>query len=184
MSNGPKPNDGGTDTGTGAYPYAVSLSPIPAARIQKIFDTLAADTAYEGWDARLLRNSCKLVSASFPTTHETPATAVFALTIEPYMCNVGGNLHGGCASTILDNLTSTVLHLGAREGFLDHGSVSRTLTVTFLRPVPLGMQCTVEAELVSAGRTLAHVRGVIRDAAGKACVSCVHDKAVVQAPKL
>ena len=181
MSNNPKPND----QGTGAYPYAVSLSPDPAARIQKIFDTLAADTAYEGWDARLLRNSCKLVSASFSSANETgSATAVFSLTIEPYMCNVGGNLHGGCASTVLDNLTSTVLHLGAREGFLDHGSVSRTLTVTFLRPVPLGMQCTVEVELVSAGRTLAHVRGVIRDAAGKVCVSCVHDKAVVQAPKL
>ena len=100
------------------------------------------------------------------------------------MCNLGGQLHGGAASTILDNLTSTVTHLVARKGFLDKGSVSRTLNLTFLRPVPLGTKCRVEADLMSAGRTLAHVRGVIRDADGKVCVSCVHDKAVVQEPKL
>lgn len=34
----------------------------------------------------------------------------------PYLCNVGGTLHGGAVPTILNNLTGEALHVAAPEG--------------------------------------------------------------------
>lgn len=96
----------------------------------------------------------------------------FEVSIDPYLCNVGGTLHGGAASTILDNLTSEALHIAARKGWIDYGSVSRTLTVTFLRPVVTGSKVRVGVEVVQAGRTTANVKGVIRDAEGRVSELC------------
>ena len=160
-------------------PWRLDLSLSAPDRIHAIFAEIDADPGYSGWDARLLRKSCKLISAT-----ADPATAIFEVTIEPYLCNLSGFLHGGAASTILDNLTSTIMHVAARKGLMEFGSVSRTLTVTFLRPVPMWAKVRIEVEMVSPGRTLAHVRGEIKDMEGKVCVSCVHDKAVRQAPRL
>lgn len=101
---------------------------------------------------------------------------IFTLPILPAFCNVRQTLHGGCASTILDNLTSVaVIALADAE----HVSVSRTLTVTFLRPVAQGTTVTVEAELVSVGRTMVNLKGLIRTEDGKVAVTCVHDKVIV-----
>lgn len=94
------------------------------------------------------------------------------------LCNKGGNLHGGAAATLLDSLTSTSLLTIAKPGFLDAGHVSRNLNTTYLRPVPVGSKCTVECEVVAAGKNTAMVRGVIKNADGKVAVFCVHDKAV------
>jgi acyl-coenzyme A thioesterase 13 len=105
------------------------------------------------------------------------------LTIGSELCNKGGNLHGGAAATILDNLTSTALVTIAREGFLDGGHVSRTITMTYLRPVPLGEEVTVENEVMAAGRNTANVVGKIFNREGKLCVTCVHDKAVFSTGK-
>jgi acyl-coenzyme A thioesterase 13 len=89
-----------------------------------------------------MRESCTLISAHDATT-TTPANAGFEVSIDPYLCNVDGTLHGGAASTILDNLTGEALHVVARKGWIDYRSVSRTLTVTFLRPVVMGSKVRV-----------------------------------------
>jgi acyl-coenzyme A thioesterase 13 len=62
--------------------------------------------------------------------------------------------------------------------------VSRSLSTTYLRPVPVGSVCRVECEVVAAGRNTACVRGVIYTSGGKAGVHCVHDKAVFKKAKL
>jgi acyl-coenzyme A thioesterase 13 len=133
----------------------------------------------EAWDGRLMRECCKLISASAET-----ASVVYEVTIENFLCNVGKTLHGGAAATILDHLTSTALFTISKPGFLDRGIFSRTLIVTYLRPVPMGTKAIVEAEVVSAGRTLANVRGVIKTPDGKPCATCIHDLALGSAPKL
>jgi acyl-coenzyme A thioesterase PaaI-like protein len=73
------------------------------------------DTDYVGWDARFMRESCTLISAH-DATATTPANAGFEVSIDPYLCNVDGTLHGGAASTILDNLTGEALHVCSAEG--------------------------------------------------------------------
>jgi acyl-coenzyme A thioesterase 13 len=133
----------------------------------------------EAWDGRLMRECCKLISASAET-----ASVVYEVTIEHFLCNVGKTLHGGAAATILDHLTSTALFTISKPGFLDRGMFTRTLTVTYLRPVPMGTKAIVEAEVVSAGRTLANVRGVIKTPDGRPCVTCVHDLALGSSPKM
>jgi acyl-coenzyme A thioesterase PaaI-like protein len=57
-----------------------------------------------------MRESCTLISA-YDVTATTPTNTGFEVSIDPYLCNVGGTLHGGAASTILDNLTGEVLHV-------------------------------------------------------------------------
>ena len=147
------------------------LSQTPHARCLAVHEALTTDPTYTGFD-RLVLTQCRLLSAS-----ASSQSTVFEFTVTPPLCNKGGYLHGGAAATILDNLTSTALLTIARPGFLDAGHVSRTLTVTYLKPVPPGVY-RVESEVVSAGKTLAHVRGSIVTLEGKVCVSCTHDKHV------
>ena len=153
---------------------APDLSMPPKERIEALISSLIADDDYDGWDKRYLSEVCELISASAET-----GTTVYEVTIAPFLCNKRGDLHGGAASTILDNLTSTALLTIAKPGFLDGGQVTRTLTVTFLRPIPQGTKVRVECRVVSAGRRLANVYGVIKTMDGKECVTCVHDKALV-----
>jgi acyl-coenzyme A thioesterase 13 len=165
--------------------WRVNLSLSPADRIEAITRAFESNTASSGWDARFCRDREIYRLISTPTSAGSPnAFAIFELTITPYLCNVGDNPHGGAATTIFDDLSSAVIDIAARKGFLDHGSVSRTLTMTFLRAVPLGAQCRVELELVAAGRMMANVKGVIRDSEGRVCVSCMHDKGVFHGPSL
>jgi acyl-coenzyme A thioesterase 13 len=147
------------------------LTQSPFDRCLAVHTALSADPTYTGFDALILSHTV-LLSASAATQ-----STVYSFTVVPALCNKAGNLHGGAAATVLDNLTSSALLTIARPGFLDAGHVSRTLTVTYLRPVPPGVY-RVESEVVSAGRSLAHVRGRIVDAQGKTCVSCTHDKHV------
>lgn len=55
--------------------------------------------------------------------------------------------------------------------------VSRSLNVTYLRPVPVGATVVVTANVVHAGRKLATVRGVIVNKEdGKICSMAEHLK--------
>jgi acyl-coenzyme A thioesterase 13 len=108
----------------------------------------------------------------------------YALTILPKLCNRGGNLHGGAAAALFDILTSTVLLTVAKPGYWDMLGVSRTLTVTFLRPIPLGTKVFVDCEVVAVGKNLANLKGTMKTADGKVCITCMHDKAAAPRPKL
>lgn len=140
-------------------------------RVKAIAYAISQDPGYDGWDTKALQG-VKLVSASSGRTE-------WEFEVTPSMCNKGGNLHGGCACTILDNLSSTTLITLAKEGFLDAGHVSRTITMTYLRPVPAGTKVKVIADAVAAGKRLAHCKAEIRTMDDKVAVTCVHDKAVV-----
>jgi acyl-coenzyme A thioesterase PaaI-like protein len=123
----------------------------------------------DGPDTAAVKN-VRLVSVKEGSTH-------WEIDIEPHLCNKGKNLHGGAACTILDNLTSTALLTIAKPGFLDGGHVSRTITMSYLRPVPMYSKAEIECRVVAAGKSTANLYGEIR-VDGKVCVTCIHDKAV------
>ena len=148
-------------------------------RVRTLAAAYIENSSKEAWDGRLMRECCKLISASAES-----ASVVYEVTIDPFLCNVVKTLHGGAAATILDHITATALFTISTPSFLDRGILSRTLTITFHRPVPMGVRAIVEAEVVSAGKTLANVRGVIKTPDGKPCVTCIHDLALGSAPKL
>jgi acyl-coenzyme A thioesterase PaaI-like protein len=69
------------------------------------------------------------------------------------------------------------LALIAKPGFWTRFGVSRTLNVTYLRPVPNGEVVLVECEILDAGRRMCSLRGVMRrESDGKVLVVCEHGK--------
>ena len=166
---------------TGAYSQ-IDYSLNPLQRVQSIWDDLVTAPDYDGFDTPILRN-VKVISATADGNNTGHTT--FEMTVTKDLCNKGGNLHGGAACTVLDSLTSTALHVIAKPGFLDSGHVSRTITMTYLRPVPPGTTVRIECKVVAAGKNTANVTGVMKTLDGKTCVTCVHDKAVFsKRPKL
>ncbi|BDD56089.1 hypothetical protein MAP00_001565 [Monascus purpureus] len=136
------------------------------------------DTEFWGIDAS--RSSLRLEFA----TRDPQPRASYLLTVTQNLCNLMGNLHGGCAATIIDILTSTVLIAMSKPGIFTSGGVSRNLKVTYLRPVPEGTEARVICEVVHIGRRLAYLRAEIRRAdTGALCMIGEHEKANTDDPQ-
>ena len=149
---------------------APDLSMSLEERVHALRDVLEGDPGYQGFD--------KLPLKGVELKHVEPGRTDWEMEILPGHCNKGNNLHGGCSCTLLDTLTSTALLTLSKPGFLDGGHVSRTITMSYLRPVPVGTRVKIECEVVAAGKTTANLLGVIKTMDGKTCVTCIHDKAV------
>ena len=87
-------------------------------------------------------------------------------------------LHGGCAATLIDVLSTPIL-LGISEpGKFSMGGVSRNLRLTYLRPVPMGSEARIMCEVIHFGKRLALLRAEIQEAqSGNVCVIGEHEKA-------
>lgn len=102
---------------------------------------------------------------------------VFKYTIQKNNCNGSGNAHGGHVASLFDLVTSMPLTLINKPGFWFWLGVSRTLNVTYLKPIPLGEEILVEAEILSIGRKLATIRGTMtRESDGALLTVCEHGK--------
>ncbi|KAH7314072.1 HotDog domain-containing protein [Rhexocercosporidium sp. MPI-PUGE-AT-0058] len=144
----------------------------PEERVNALFSGSMGHDMYQGWAASLLRENLVLESAS-----NNPGRTVFSYTVQPSHCNRLGNLHGGCTSTIFDMCTTAALAPIAQPGFWVFAGVSRTLNVTYIRPVPVGEKVLIESEVVHAGKRLCSLMGVIRRASdGAVMATCEHGK--------
>lgn len=84
---------------------------------------------------------------------------------------------------MIDVMTSILLVGLGKPGIFSRAGVSRALHVTFLKPVPQGVEFSLECELVHAGRRLALLKAVIRRVdTGELCVTGEHDKANTDPP--
>lgn len=100
------------------------------------------------------------------------------MTVSPDMCNYLDNLHGGCAATLIDVLSTTILLGVSSPGRFQLGGVSRNLRTTYLRPVPQGTEIRLVTELVHVGKRLALLRSeILRADDGQVCVVGEHEKA-------
>jgi acyl-coenzyme A thioesterase 13 len=70
------------------------------------------------------------------------------------MANRLGTLHGGATATIFDDLTTGVIAVVAKKDFWLFGGVSRTLAVSYLKPVTVAEVIRVETEIIDIGRRL------------------------------
>ncbi|KAL3417307.1 thioesterase superfamily protein [Phlyctema vagabunda] len=142
-------------------------------RVTALLNGAILDETARGWGSDLFRENLKLISASKSPRGST----TFAFTVSARECNRLGNLHGGCTATIFDICTTTALAPNARRGYWAFAGVSRTLNVTYLRPVPAGEQVLIESEVVHAGKRLCTIQGVMRRASdGAVLAMCEHGK--------
>ncbi|KAK2801433.1 hypothetical protein FQN51_005327 [Onygenales sp. PD_10] len=101
----------------------------------------------------------------------------FEFTVKPEMCNPFGTLHGGCATTILDLLSSAVvLTVPGPEGDMTTAAVSKNIMISFLRPVMVGQTVKVVIKIVMELGAHSSYTGCISTMDGKVCVSFAHDK--------
>lgn len=126
------------------------------------------------WDINAETSNFRFESA----TEGPPAQVNYLLTVTPDLCNYMDNLHGGCAATIIDIFTTTILLAKSRPGVFALGGVSRHLKTTYLRPVPLGTEIRLRCTLIQIGRRLAYLRAeILRADNGDLCVLGDHEKA-------
>ncbi|ORY11548.1 HotDog domain-containing protein [Clohesyomyces aquaticus] len=146
----------------------------------------ASEEGYDGHDSTLPEHLTLISADSTPTpSHPHHSTTTFSLTIPSSLCNMSGSLHGGAVALIFDICTSVTISAVSKEGFWDHGHVSRTLNCTYLRPAKEGEKMLVESKVVHLGRRMGVVKGVIRgESDGKVYYTCEHGKAALEGPKL
>ncbi|KAI1269831.1 Thioesterase/thiol ester dehydrase-isomerase [Xylariaceae sp. FL1019] len=135
------------------------------------------------WSTSIVQN-LSIVSHSAEQPHPR---ITFRFTVQQIHVNGLGNLHGGCTSTIFDVCTTFPLQMMSRPGAWQFGGVSRTLNVTYLRPVPLGTTVDIECEIMQAGQRLSSLRGVMRKVTddgtvGPVLAICEHNKVNADPP--
>jgi len=147
-------------------------------RMKMLLSGLVHDPNNTGFD-NIGSGAVELLSVS-----QNTQSVHYVLNVLPKLCSRGGNLHGGAAAALFDILTSITLLTIAKPGHWDTLGVSRTLTVTYLRPLPLGTKVFVDCAVVAVGKNLANLKGTMKTADGKVCITCIHDKAAVPTSKL
>ena len=115
-------------------------------------------TLIQDWMNTLIPH-LELVSSNVEGPHPS---CVFSYTVQPDNCNRLQNLHGGCAATLFDWCTTLPVALVNKPGFWQHLGVSRTLNVTYMRPVPVGTEVLIECSITQIGRKLASLHGSMR----------------------
>jgi uncharacterized protein (TIGR00369 family) len=145
-------------------------------RIKAYYASVTSDSCYQGFDVHPI--SLVTLSSISPST----STITYTFTVPFSLCNKDANLHGGAASTIFDNLSSTALFTISKPGFWDNFGVTRFLAVSFFRPLKEGERVELVCEVASAGRRMAQVRGTMRNKERKACASCLHEKVQAGGP--
>lgn len=120
----------------------------------------------------------------FHSSTMTPhPTVTFQFTVQPEHHNGLHNMHGGATASLFDWCTSIALALINKSGFWFFMGVTRTLSLTYLRPVPVGEVVLVECEVAHAGRKLCHLKGRMKRASdGVLLVTCEHDKVSTDPP--
>jgi len=76
------------------------------------------------------------------------ASCVFKLDVTERWSNRMRNMHGGAIALVFDMTTTMCAAPLARKDFWRFGGVPRTLSVTYLRPVLMGMTVEIRCEVL------------------------------------
>lgn len=102
-----------------------------------------------------------------PETFQKPTRSAQSLvsclvTVEQDMCNVAGNLHGGCGAWLVDHCSSLALLAlsGGDEGRWTTSGVSTNLNLNYLKAAPVSLLSRISTQPCSRGAR-ADVRGFV-----------------------
>lgn len=98
--------------------------------------------------------------------------ASFKMKVEESHQNPMGNLHGGMTATLVDMLTTLVTFTSPPHKL----GVSVDMSISYLRPVPVGEDVTINAEVIKMGRTLVFTGAELLNKDGKLVAKASHTK--------
>jgi uncharacterized protein (TIGR00369 family) len=82
---------------------------------------------------------------------------VIEMKVTDGMTNQLGSMHGGCAATVLDNLTSMVIYLHTTGQLGDAWSllgVSQSIQIIYTAPAPAGEYVDIECSTLAIGKSV------------------------------
>ncbi|PLB51974.1 thioesterase family protein [Aspergillus steynii IBT 23096] len=141
------------------------------SRAESAFQVLTT-AATKIWSLPLQQCNLRIESTS---PSPTPSIT-FRLTITAEMLNGGGALHGGCASTLIDDLTTVFLAAVSRPGLYSQYGVTRNIRVAFFEPLVKGGDVRVVCGIEHVGRRLVLLGARVYDARGRICVMGENEK--------
>ncbi|KAF2205586.1 thioesterase family protein-like protein [Delitschia confertaspora ATCC 74209] len=109
------------------------------------------------------------VMANLKLIDVTPeGTATFEMVMSEGYSNLNEVMHGGAAALIFDMATTSALCPLARPGYWEFmGGVTRTLNISYIKPVPIGTTVRIVSKAVAVGKQMAMIRGKMVSVDGK-----------------
>ncbi|PWN99449.1 hypothetical protein FA09DRAFT_328845 [Tilletiopsis washingtonensis] len=137
------------------------LQSIAAAR-QQIRDMLEGmvDANSPGFTRHSLDASLRLTHLE-RTDDGRSAKVVCTMQVTEGMSNHFMNMHGGCAASICDNLTSMVLYLHTSGVYGEPWSllgVSQSIQMLYFAPCPVGSWIDIECQTLTVGKSVAVIQ--------------------------
>lgn len=123
---------------------------------------------------QVLREACQIdtvhprildkMAPEFVSCDAASQTANIRFSVEDWMCNVKGTLHGGIIATMLDNSMGLLT-----RAFYGNGSNISTinLSLNYLRPVLPGKSVTVTVRIEKPGRNIVFLYATLATQDGK-----------------
>ncbi|XP_022801413.1 acyl-coenzyme A thioesterase 13-like [Stylophora pistillata] len=96
--------------------------------------------------------------------------ASFKMKVEESHQNPMGNLHGGMTATLIDMLTTIVITTLPPHKV----AASVDLSISYLRPAPVGEDVIINTEVIKMGRTLAFTAAELLNKDGKLVAKARH----------
>ncbi|RMZ73295.1 thioesterase family [Pyrenophora seminiperda CCB06] len=125
---------------------------------------------------RQVMQDLELVDASLD------GSVTFELYVALNFSNLNNVMHGGAAGIIFDMATTAALCPLARPGSWEFmGGVSRSLNISYLKAVPIGIRVRLNSRVVSVGKQMAMIRGDMTSLDGKTTY-CTAEHHKVNAP--
>ncbi|KAF2680595.1 hypothetical protein K458DRAFT_421297 [Lentithecium fluviatile CBS 122367] len=103
---------------------------------------------------REVMNNLKIIDAGLD------GSVSYELFMSPSFSNLNDVMHGGAAAVIFDMATTTALCPIARPASWEFmGGVTRTLNISYLKAVPIGITVLIRSKVVGVGKQMAMIRG-------------------------
>ncbi|KAI8977191.1 HotDog domain-containing protein [Mycotypha africana] len=112
-----------------------------------------------------------------------PDKLIWEFKVKEVHCNRLGNLHGGCAATLIDICSSFAVLTNSGKARWNLIGVSTDLSVSYLKGVPAETMIRLECEVQRVGKTLANIFTKVYNDQGQVCYTGSHTKFNID-PKL
>ncbi|KAK2781010.1 hypothetical protein FQN53_000861 [Emmonsiellopsis sp. PD_33] len=127
----------------------------------EVYKKIMDEKDFKGYDKQLMQD-LRLIEAN-------PAGgATWELPVTEFWGNLNGVMHGGAYGVIFDMCTAISMNAISREGYWEFlAGVTRSLNISYLKAVPIGITICIRATVIQHGRTMALIGAVMESPDGK-----------------